>query len=247
MNDLSIVLPCGFSVKFNDIIYKSGIFQCPACKKHDITRQECLNMTKNKMLINEINLNLKWKKYEELMKELEKFKDDPKYYIDESFDSLKREVDLRREEVKDMINKKIDDYYDGLLEKIDIERNLKFKDLEERILQTETLSFFKSDADKNLEICSKLDFFEKNIIKIDNEIDDDSRTKATIQFTINNFSLLKDRKNFRICSKKCFLRNFEWFFDIELNEENGWMEFYLYCNSKAESNKFPKVADIINL
>ncbi|RNA14837.1 hypothetical protein BpHYR1_035795 [Brachionus plicatilis] len=172
-----------------------------------------------------------------------------------SFDGLKREVDLRREEIKYMINKKIDDYYNGLLEKIDIERNLKLKELEERIQQIETLNLVKFDANKNLEISSKLDFFEKN----KNEIENEPKFKLTdsceeidikkifgefnireniIQLTINNFSLLKDRKNFILYSKKCIVRNFEWFIKTRLNEDDGEMEFYLFCNSIEKSNVF---------
>ncbi|RNA22329.1 hypothetical protein BpHYR1_014755 [Brachionus plicatilis] len=51
-------------------------------------------------------------------------------------------------------------------------------------------------------ICGEFFLREKTKIIFDNlEIDDDSRTEATIQFTINNFSLLKDKKNFILYSK----------------------------------------------
>ncbi|RNA43953.1 ubiquitin carboxyl-terminal hydrolase 7 isoform X2 [Brachionus plicatilis] len=292
-NIVSIILPCGFSMNYQEIFSSKDKFQCPVCKTHDIIRYECLNMTRNKMLINEINFDLKKNKYEELMKELEKYKNDPKYYNGESFNSLKREVDCRREEVKDMINKRVDDYYDGLLEKIDMERDLKLKDIEERIQNIDPFDLARFKIDENLNIHSKLEFYRKSKIEIDNgislvqniiddlneskfkltdscdeidikklfgefylrektkiilnnqEIDDDSRTKATIQLTINNFSLLKNKKNYDLYSEDCIVQNFEWYIAIRLNGIDGWMEFYLHCNSKAESNKFPVNANVV--
>ncbi|RNA39260.1 ubiquitin carboxyl-terminal hydrolase 7 isoform X1 [Brachionus plicatilis] len=293
MENEIIILPCGYSAKYKDVFYSIAKFPCPVCIKHDITRQECLNMTKNKMLINEINLNLKRNQYEELMKEFENCKNLPKHYIDESYDCVKREVDLRREEIKALLNKKIDDYHDGLLKKIDMERDIKLKDVEEKIKQAEAFDLNSLNVDTNLDVYSKLDFYEKNNIKIDigiglikniledfkepklkltdstdninfselfgelysveetsiildkDEFDYDSRTEATIKLKINSFSQLKDKKNLRICSKKCIVQNFEWYIMIRLNEEDGKMGFFLHCNSKGESNKFPVNTNVV--
>ncbi|RNA43948.1 ubiquitin carboxyl-terminal hydrolase 7 isoform X1 [Brachionus plicatilis] len=286
MDEIQISLPCGFSANYRAILISNGRFPCPVCKKHNITKQECLKMTRNKMLINEFNFNLKKKKYEELMQEFENYKNDPEYYIDESFDSLKREVDLRREEIKVMLNKEIDDYHDGLLEKIDMERDLKLKELKERIQQTQTLDLVKFDADRNSDVYSKIDFFEKNNLKIDNginlveniindlnepkfeltnscndidltklfgelytkeetciilnkdEIDDESRTEATIQLTLNDFSLLKNKNNCELYSKDFIVHDYEWNILIRLNADDGWMEFFLVCDSIKNSIEF---------
>ncbi|RNA14834.1 ubiquitin carboxyl-terminal hydrolase 7 isoform X1 [Brachionus plicatilis] len=286
MNDLSIILPCGFSVKYKDFFFKINKFQCPACKTHEITRQECLNIARNKLVVIEKSLELQTNNYDKLMKKLEKYKNDPRYYIDESYDSLKREVDVRREEIKLMLNKKIDDFHDELLEKIDAERDLKLKELEKKIQKAQSFDKASFKIDENLDIHSKLEFYRKSKIEIDNgislvqniiddfkeptfkltdgcdeidtkkifgefylrentkiifdnlEIDDDNRTEATFQFIINNFSRLKDRKNFILYSKKCIVRNLEWYIQIRLNEKDGEMAFYLCCNSMKESNNF---------
>ncbi|RNA39261.1 hypothetical protein BpHYR1_025645 [Brachionus plicatilis] len=249
-------MPCGFSAKSKDIFYRKGRFPCPVCKIHDITSEECLSMTRNKMLINEINLYLKKKNYEKLLKIFEKYKNDPQILLDESYDCLKKKIKSRQKEIKVMLNKILDGYSDDLLKKIDMERDLKLKDLAEKNQQIETLDLVNLNHDKNLDIDSKLVFYKKSKIEIDKginlvkniigdlkepkfkltdssdnigvtklfgelylkeetfiyfnkeEIDDDSRSEATIKLIINNFSLLKDKKNFRVYSKKCIIRKF---------------------------------------
>ncbi|RNA43952.1 ubiquitin carboxyl-terminal hydrolase 7 isoform X3 [Brachionus plicatilis] len=291
MDDLSISLPCGFSAKYKDIFYSNGKFSCPVCKSHKMTSQECLKMERNKLILIEKTCELKKNHFDDLMMEFDDYKNDPKYHIDESYDCLKREVDLRREEIKAVIIQNIDDYHDGLLKKIDIERNLKLKELDEKIQKTKKLDLVDLNVDlKNLNISSKVSFYKRIKKKIDNgitlvtsiidglkepkfkltdridnipelfgqlylrenskiilnneEIDDDSRAEAAIQLTINNFSLLKDKKNFILYSEDCIVRNFKWYISIELNEEDGWMGFYVFCNSTAKSNKFPVNSDV---
>ncbi|RNA43950.1 hypothetical protein BpHYR1_014630 [Brachionus plicatilis] len=240
MDNVRVVLPCGFASQNS----------MPSLQN---TRHNKTGMLKYGKL---------------LSKEFEKYKNDPKYYIIESYDSLKREVDLRREEIKAIIIQKIDDYHDALLEKIDMERDLKLKELEERIQNTDSFDLVGFKIDKNLDIHSKLEFYTKNKIEIDNRIslvqniiddlnepifkladfnDDINIEKIfgelysngeTIQLIINNFSLLMDKKKLRINSKKFVFRNFEWFIGIILNQENEEMGFYLHCNSMEESNEF---------
>ncbi|RNA43945.1 ubiquitin carboxyl-terminal hydrolase 7 isoform X1 [Brachionus plicatilis] len=286
MNDVSIILPCGFSVKYKEILYKSDKMQCPACKTHDITRQEFLNMARNKLVLIEKSFELKKKQYDELMKGFKKYQNDQKYCIDESHDSLKREVDLRREEIKFILNKKIDDYYDGLLEKIDMERDLRLKEFDERIQKADKLNTATCDVAKNLDIHFQFDLHKFNKRKIINaisfvqnikddfqepkfklfninddidikkifgelyskeetifilnedEFDDESHFGATIKLKINNFSLFKDRKSYRIRSKNFTVQKLEWYISIELNEKDGEMGFYLHCNSMEKSNEF---------
>ncbi|RNA39254.1 ubiquitin carboxyl-terminal hydrolase 7 isoform X1 [Brachionus plicatilis] len=289
LDNLSIYLPCGFSVKYKDVFYSNGKFPCPVCKSHDMTSQECMKMDRNKLILIEKTCELKKNHYEELMIKLEDYKNDPKYYIDVSFGCLKRQIEHRREEVKAMI----DDYNDGLLEKIDMEKDLKLKEFEERIKNTNELDFIKLDVDLNLDTESKIDLYQKNRKNIDNgislvqnilddfqepnfklivdddidieklfgelvskdetiiilnedEIDDDSRAEATIQLTINNFSLLKD-KNVDLYSKDCIVRNIKWCIAIDLNDDYGWMGFYLYREFgilSEESNIFSRMNEV---
>ncbi|RNA39258.1 ubiquitin carboxyl-terminal hydrolase 7-like [Brachionus plicatilis] len=280
MDNASIILPCGFPAKYNEIYHKSA--KLPVRKSHNAMRQECLDMTRNKLLINEINLNIKKKKYDELMQELKFYKNDPKHFINRSFDILKDEIIENRSRFEEMMEV----YHEYLFRDIEIKRDIKLKDIEEIIKQAEAFDLTSLNVDKNLDIYSKLDFYEKNNIKIDigiglfrnvlenlkepklklsyssnltgfdelfaelysaeetsiilnkNEVDDDSRSEATIKFKINDFFLLK-KKNVILRSKKCFVRNFEWHISIKLNEKDGEMGFFLNCNSTAKSNKFP--------
>ncbi|RNA22327.1 hypothetical protein BpHYR1_014753 [Brachionus plicatilis] len=200
MDDISISLPCGFSAKYKDIFYNNDKFPCPVCKIHDLTSQECLNMTKNKIFLNEIKLDQKKNQYEELMKEFENNKYDPKYYIDESFDCLKREVDVRREEIKLMLNIEIDDYHDGLLEMIDMERDLKLKVIEKRIQNIDTFDLASFKIDDNLDIHSKLEFYKKSEIKIDDGI----RSVTTIIDDLKNLKFMLTESSVNIDIRKLF-------------------------------------------
>ncbi|RNA43944.1 cold-shock DNA-binding domain [Brachionus plicatilis] len=76
--------------------------------------QECLNMAKNKLLIHDINLDLKKNIFTQCLKNFEIYKSDPKSFIDESYENLKNQLDIRLEEIKLIVDKKIDDYYDDL-------------------------------------------------------------------------------------------------------------------------------------
>ncbi|RNA22328.1 ubiquitin carboxyl-terminal hydrolase 7 [Brachionus plicatilis] len=286
MDDVNIILPCGLSAKFKDIFYNYGKFPCPACKAHDLTSQECLNMIRNRLVLSEKSFELDKNQYKELMIEFENYKNEPKHFINECYESLKRKVYLRKEEIKVLLCKNINIYQHGLLKKIDTERDLKLKELEERIQKITKLDLAILDVDKNLDVHSQLDFHKNNKLKIRNaiksvqnilddfkepkfklvnrnvdidfkksfgelypveetiiilsedEFNDESRAEATIQLIINNLSQLKYRNNFRIRSKKCFVRNFEWHIWIEINEENGETGFYLARSSMEESNEF---------
>ncbi|RNA39259.1 hypothetical protein BpHYR1_025643 [Brachionus plicatilis] len=167
MDNVRVILPCGFSVKYKDILNKSEPFPCPACEMHDITRQECLNMARNRLVLIEKSFELKKKLYKELLIEFDNYKNEPKIFLDESYDSLKKEVNLRRKNTKDLLNRMIDVYHDGLLKKIDSERDLKIDELNEKIQQTETLVLATLNIDKNLDIGSKLEFYKNNRKKID--------------------------------------------------------------------------------
>lgn len=132
MDDLVVILPCGFETKYKEIVYDHR-FPCPVCKSHPITTDECLKMTRNELEINRAKLYLDKENLVEAMENFQVFKNDPKSFIDENYDQLKNEIDLRREEVKVIVNKKIDDYYEDLLKTIDKQKQLKLDEFKYKI------------------------------------------------------------------------------------------------------------------
>ncbi|RNA19468.1 Ubiquitin carboxyl-terminal hydrolase 7 [Brachionus plicatilis] len=136
MDSVNISLPCGFSVKYKDIFYNNKEFPCPVCKTHYLTAQECLNMTRNRMVIAQKSFELKKKQYKYFITELSAFydyKSHSEYYIDFTYNQFKNEIDVRREEIKVLLNKKIDNYYDELLKKVDKEKESNLKEFNEKI------------------------------------------------------------------------------------------------------------------
>ncbi|RNA28815.1 Y-box factor -like protein [Brachionus plicatilis] len=159
MENINISLPCGFSAKYKDIFYNSDKFSCPVCKSNDITSQECLNMAKKKLLIHDINLDLKKNIFTQCLKNFEICKTDPKSFIDESYENLKNQLDIRREEIKLIVDKKIDDYYEDLLGIIKDEKEAKLNEFEVKIRQISSLAQEISDLkiDQTANIIQKLD------------------------------------------------------------------------------------------
>ncbi|RNA03437.1 ubiquitin carboxyl-terminal hydrolase 7 isoform X3 [Brachionus plicatilis] len=74
----------------------------------------------------------------------------------------------------------------------------------------------------------------------EDDVDELSRSKATIHLKINDFSKLKKQKNFRIYSKQYVVRNFGWFIATKLDEDEiEKFGFFLHCRSidYGDSNK----------
>lgn len=172
MDDANLILPCGFSVTHQDLLNKSSKFECPVCKTHELTIDECLNMTRNKLVLNKKLFESKQKEFRECAKKLENYKTNLKCFIDLNHDDFKNEIDLRREEIKVMINKKIEDYYDGLLKKIEIERDLKSIELNNKIkvFDTKKKDIDSIEIDKSSDVHSKLDNYKEKRKIIENGI-----------------------------------------------------------------------------
>ncbi|RNA14840.1 ubiquitin carboxyl-terminal [Brachionus plicatilis] len=196
MDDLVITLPCGFTSKYKEIFDKEGKFPCPACMSHMISAQCCVNMTKNKLVINQTRLDLKRQDMSERVKTLEDYKTDPSFYIDEYYSELRNQIDLRREEIKLTMNKKIDDYYENLLETINKQRESKLNEFRENIGK---MSAYKVDDFKilnNLHVNSQLDSINETIKNLDEKINFIDKTIAIL--TENSLVLNKSKVNWDI-------------------------------------------------
>lgn len=169
MNDLIITLPCGFTIKYNEIFNEKEKFTCPFCKNHLVITQECLNLPKNKLLINEKKFELKKKYFTNCIHSHQVKNIDPKSAIDNTYKNLENQIDLRREQIKLIMEQKIDDYYENLLEIIENEKNQILNEYKE---QLEKISSFEKDLnnliiDHDTDIKYKLD----RIKNYSNEID----------------------------------------------------------------------------
>ncbi|RNA43943.1 hypothetical protein BpHYR1_014623 [Brachionus plicatilis] len=195
MEDLKIILPCGFIAKYKDIFCSKDNFECPECKTHTTSQEECLHLPRNKLIINQTILNSKKNKFKDCLKKLELYKNDPKFYIDESNTKIKNNIYLRREEIKIMLNKKIDEYFENLLKMIDDERDSNFVVVFEKLKQISSLERETSNfkIQKDMDVYSKIKLIKKYKSKIDSGI---HFVENTIEkFTEANLKLMESNEH----------------------------------------------------
>lgn len=131
MNEVDIILTCGFTSKFKDIAYINDNFTCPVCKSHEISFEECLNMNRNKLFLLQKSVQTKMDGFLKRTINTQVYENNTEYQMDKCCEKLKNEIDVRREEIKLMINQKIDDYCFELLNNVDWIKSNKFKELKQ--------------------------------------------------------------------------------------------------------------------
>lgn len=193
LNELKIILPCGFDVEFGKKYFKEANFNCPICENHKISSEDCLNMTRNKLVLNKKLFELKKMIFEQLLKKFEVIKLDPKHFIELSHDKSINAADLRREEIKSMFNQQVDDYFDTLVEEIDSEKEERLNNADEKIREVDSkqAEIDSIKINKNLNVHSKIDVFKKGQISIENGINlvtkiEDYLTEAKFKLTNSN-------------------------------------------------------------
>ncbi|RNA21295.1 hypothetical protein BpHYR1_022396 [Brachionus plicatilis] len=144
MDDLKVTLPCGFSADYKEIDQYDDIFICPICLTHQVERQQCLNMNRKKLVINQTVLSLKQKNFSECRKNLEIYRNMSNDY-DDNRAMFKLKIDARKELIKLFINQKIDQHF-------------------------EKMEVMEAKNEENLDIKTKLDLITNDCRKIDDLI-----------------------------------------------------------------------------
>ncbi|RNA21528.1 nuclear pore complex Nup98-Nup96 isoform X2 [Brachionus plicatilis] len=161
--NVKIILPCGFAAKYDKKIFKKTNFECPVCKDHSISSQDCLNMTRNKLVLVDKLFELKKKIFEEMIKKIEVYKNDTNQYIQNSYDKSRNDIEIQQ----------IDKYCDDLLEKVEFEKDTKESQVNEKIkyLDLTKKAIDSMKIDKSLDVYSRINILKNNNISIDNGID----------------------------------------------------------------------------
>ncbi|CAF0753020.1 unnamed protein product [Brachionus calyciflorus] len=111
-----IVLPCGYSICYDEIIDLPDNFDCMFCSNHIIDKYECFNMQRNKSTLREIeNKNHETNSSNFKSPVLNKNKDELDYFVNEHISSILRKIDQKREELKLKLNHQIDEYSNELV------------------------------------------------------------------------------------------------------------------------------------
>ncbi|RNA14833.1 hypothetical protein BpHYR1_035791 [Brachionus plicatilis] len=198
MDDIKIVLPCGFYCKYEYFRNNKEKFECPICKTHYINTKECLNMTRNRLVLSQSDVENAKKDLDDCTTTLKYYEDDLEHFIEEESNILKNQIDLRREELKIMVIKKIDDYYEGQLKKIEQEKKKKFDKFISRIGRIKLLEkdiYGFNISDKN-DIQTQIDMNIKLFRTIDNATILAENLKVTFSKSI--YGLREDSKNFDV-------------------------------------------------
>ncbi|CAF0947649.1 unnamed protein product [Brachionus calyciflorus] len=198
MDDLIIVLPCGFTSLYKYIFNNKSKFPCPVCQTHDITSQECFNMTKNNMAIKEKDFDLKKENFIKCLEKLQVYENDPKNIFNNSYENLQNQIDLRREEIKLILNEKIDNYYENLLEKIKLEKAAQLNEFEinDQKLRSLEQSLKALKFENNLVVQEKSSIIDNYANKIDNGMKLIQNTQDNLR--ANSWIFTKGTDNYQI-------------------------------------------------
>ena len=72
---------------------------------------EILDRPQNRLRLKQKEIELANEKFRQFSKKLNNSKQDPKFYVEKSFERIYNDLDIRREELKIELEKIVDDYY----------------------------------------------------------------------------------------------------------------------------------------
>lgn len=162
MDDLDIILTCGFTTKYKHLKDKSGFMKCSFCQTNHLNLEQCLNLPKNQLEIKRKQLQIETEK---LNHDLNAYKNDPMYFIESSLEKIKLEIDLRREEIKLNFNNKLDKYCDELFKQLEQESKFKYSCYDQSLSEIDHLEkeINSLQIDDCIEIDKKIDLIESKL------------------------------------------------------------------------------------
>lgn len=169
---------CGYLICKSHLDLAKQTIECNMCDEvHEINVQDCLNIPKNKKKFKEHELKIKNQELDQKIEKFEKIIKDPLANLNESYESIFRQVDLRREEAKIELIKMVDLYYNNLIQKIELDKQENYKKIQNII------NIFKNETPA-LRINSnstKLKDLESSIQKVEDKINDLTLIENLIQ------------------------------------------------------------------
>ncbi|RNA09255.1 hypothetical protein BpHYR1_022548, partial [Brachionus plicatilis] len=93
-------------------------FKCFVCDEHMINRQSCLQIPRNRKKMEKMSFVEKERDILKICDQIEKFKLDPKSFLEKASDDIINKIDLKREVLKTNLNKQVDNYYESLLNEV---------------------------------------------------------------------------------------------------------------------------------
>ncbi|CAF1000589.1 unnamed protein product [Brachionus calyciflorus] len=160
MDDIKIMLPCGFSTLYKNLKDKPDEIECFVCENHKIKIDECLKMSLNQLNLTLKKIELENDKYKSMKQNYESIIRNREFCESQNIEKVKRDLKLRREELKHEICEKIELHYNDLFDFLEEENNsIKSQlkgDLEDIEIKLGTIS-----DEMNFKV--KIDLLKKNL------------------------------------------------------------------------------------
>ncbi|CAF1001771.1 unnamed protein product [Brachionus calyciflorus] len=159
MDDLEIFLPCGFTIRYQNLKDITSPIKCLICKSHELNFKECLNMPRNRLIINQKKISMEKENLLKLMNELADAKTNEQQFLDKIYEPLFKDLEERRENLK----KSIDDYFNSLIEQIIVEQKNKINNFRTQLKEIDENSKVKYEPDGEMEYDSKIQLVQYNL------------------------------------------------------------------------------------
>lgn len=170
MDTVQIILPCGFEIDYGCLKNCDQVIRCMMCDEENLVIHEILNRPRNRLRLKEKYLELKTQTLHEMRNKLSNIKQDPRFYVEKSFERVFNELDLRREEFKKKIEKKIDDHYTRLRKKLEEKKSTALekvnKEFKTQEVQIGDLSMEKSLVKNSQDLKDKINLIESDLKRI---------------------------------------------------------------------------------
>lgn len=198
VEDLSIVLPCGYSVCEKHLKSNSAQIECFVCKNHQIEIKKCLDMPRNRRILEKQITQTNLAESRKKLGEIKQLRNDLKFYLDQISNDIISKIDLKREELK----LDIDNYCNELIQKIKLENEKSYLELEKKIDLVD-LSLFG----KNL---NELEINNQNIMGLSNVmignnlekskliLSDIESIEKEIKYQTNKFEFVSSEQVFKV-------------------------------------------------
>ncbi|CAF1048857.1 unnamed protein product [Brachionus calyciflorus] len=175
MDEVRLILPCGFENTYGSLRNGENVKRCMMCEDEDLIVQDILNKPRNRLRLKERELEIEIENMRKLNEKISSAKQNPSQYVEKSYERIFNQLELRKDEVKRELNKEIDDYYNKLRSNLEAEKLLSIRNLEQNSIEEISLLNFKiekTDIDNANELRERLKLIESNLEKINKRCDE---------------------------------------------------------------------------
>ena len=173
MDQVRIILPCGYETTYGSLQNVDNVIRCMICDDEDLNVKEILNRPRNRLRLKKKELQLTEEKFRLLSEQLDAAKQDPHFCVEKSFERIYNVLDIRREELKIEFEQKLDNYYMKLKSDLDAKKILTIEKLEQ-YQKTEMMDccLDESLVNNSIDLNDKIESIESNLKQIYEKVDE---------------------------------------------------------------------------